>query len=413
MRILMLSQFFPPIIGGEERHVKVLSEALVQRGHDVSVATIKHGDQPDFDIVSGVKIYRLEGMLQRNAVLFTEGQRRHAPPFPDPELTFRLNRVVRAENPDVVHAHNWLLHSYLPLQRIYKKRLVVTLHDYSSVCAKKNMIHAGVPCGGPSIFKCLPCAGEHYGNLKGAVTWLMNSSLGKSGLREVDAFIPVSHAVALRCGLDAKRDEYQVIPTFISRDVTKLQGGQDAHLAKLPKSDFLLFVGDLTRLKGIHTLLAAYGRMRGAPSLVLIGRRCKDTPTELPGNVTLLESWPHAAVLHAWSRCLFGIVPSEGLETCGTVVMEANAFGKPVVASHTGGLSETVIDSKTGILVPPGDVDALHGALLAMLQNGGLRERMGAASLVHSEGYMPDAIVPRIERIYEGAKFSQFAEARR
>lgn len=158
MRILMLSQFFPPIIGGEERHVKVLSEALVHRGHDVSVATIKHGDQPDFDIVCGVKIYRLEGMLQRNAVLFTEGQRRHAPPFPDPELTFRLNRVVRAENPDVVHAHNWLLHSYLPLQRIYKKRLVVTLHDYSSVCAKKNMIHAGVPCGGPSTFKCLPCA---------------------------------------------------------------------------------------------------------------------------------------------------------------------------------------------------------------------------------------------------------------
>jgi len=412
MRILMLSQFFPPIIGGEERHVKVLSEALAQRGHDVSVATIKHGDQPDVEIVSGIKIYRLEGMLQRNAALFTEDQRRHAPPFPDPELTFHLNRVVRAEKPDVVHAHNWLLHSYLPLQWIYKKRLVVTLHDYGSVCAKKNMIHAGVPCGGPAAVKCLPCAGQHYGNLKGAVTWLMNSSLGKSGLSQVDVFIPVSQAVAVRCGLDAKRDQYEVIPTFISNDVTRLRDGQDAYLAKLPKSDFLLFVGDLTRLKGIHTLLAAYGRMRDAPPLVLIGRRCKDTPTELPENVALLESWPHAAVLHAWSRCLFGVVPSEGLETCGTVVMEANAFGKPVVASRTGGLSETVIDNKTGMLVPPGDIDALHSALLTMLQNPDLRQRMGAASRARSEAYMPDAIIPRIERIYERPTVARFAEAR-
>lgn len=409
MRILMLSQFFPPIIGGEERHVKVLSEALVRRGHAVSVATIKQGDQPDVEVASGVKIHRLQGSLQRNAGLFSESQRRHAPPFPDPELMFRLNRIVRAERPDVVHAHNWLLHSYLPLQRIYKKRLVVTLHDYGSVCAKKNMIHEGAPCSGPAPSKCLPCAGQHYGGVKGAVTWLTNASWGRLSLGQVDTFVAVSQSVATRCGLDPKLHQFEIIPTFLGEDVGQLVDGYEHFLALLPKTDFMLFVGDLMRLKGVHTLLEAYRRIENAPPLVLIGRRCKDTPVSLPKNVTMLDSWPHAAILHAWNRCLFGIVPSEGLETCGTVVMEANAFGKPVVACRTGGLPETVLDGKTGILVSPGDVEALRGALLTMLGDHDLRARMGAASLVHAGAYMPKAIVPRIERIYEGSKRASVA----
>lgn len=408
----MLSQFFPPIIGGEERHVKVLSEALSRRGHVVSVATIKQGDQPDVEVQSGVTIHRLQGSLQRRAGLFSESQRRHAPPFPDPELMLGLNRIVRAEKPDVVHGHNWLIHSYLPLQQIYKKRLIVTLHDYSSVCAKKNLIREGTPCAGPTPLKCLPCAGQHYGNVKGAVTWLTNASLGRIGLRQADAFIAVSQSVATRCGLDPKRHQFEIIPTFLSDDVGQLNEGYDDFLALLPKSDFMLFVGDLMRLKGVHTLLEAYSRIENAPPLVLIGRRCKDTPTNLPANVTMLDSWPHGAILHAWNRCLFGVAPSEGLETCGTVVMEANVFGKPVVACRTGGLTETVADGKTGILVPPGDVEALRQALLTMLGDHGLRAKMSAASRVHAGTYMPQAVVPRIERIYQGSKWPSAAGRR-
>ena len=116
MRILMLSQFYPPTIGGEERHVKVLSEALVRRGHDVVVATIRLDDQPEFEVENGVKLYRLCGTLQRSSSLFTEPGRRHAPPFPDPELTWNLDRVMRTERPEIVHAHNWLVRSFLPLR---------------------------------------------------------------------------------------------------------------------------------------------------------------------------------------------------------------------------------------------------------------------------------------------------------
>ena len=50
MRILMLSQFYPPIIGGTEQHVRNLSIELASRGHEVAVATIRHEDQAKFEI---------------------------------------------------------------------------------------------------------------------------------------------------------------------------------------------------------------------------------------------------------------------------------------------------------------------------------------------------------------------------
>jgi len=219
-------------------------------------------------------------------------------------------------------------------------------------------------------------------------------------LRAVDTFIAVSRAVAERCGLDSAGVSYEIIPTFIADDVGRLESGFDDYLQNLPSTPYLLFVGDLTHLKGLHVLLDAYTRLVGAPPLVLIGRRCKDTPARLPPNVTLFESWPHQAVLHAWSRCLFGLAPSVGLETCGTVVMEANAFGKPVVGCGVGGLRDTIRDGITGIHIAPNDVVGLTQAVQTLIDDKDLRERLGNAAYDQADRYMTSTIVPRIEEIY-------------
>ena len=65
MRVLMLAQFYPPMIGGEERHVRNLSLALAKRGHSVTVATTwQHGLQ-EVEAEEGVRIHRLRGTMQR------------------------------------------------------------------------------------------------------------------------------------------------------------------------------------------------------------------------------------------------------------------------------------------------------------------------------------------------------------
>src|SRR5437899_4028640 len=109
MRILMLAQFFyPPTIGGVERHVADLSIELAARGHDVAVATLCHKGFPEFEIDRGVRIHRIRGTMQRVGMLFSESDRRHVPPFPDPELMYALRRIILEERPDIVHAHNWM-----------------------------------------------------------------------------------------------------------------------------------------------------------------------------------------------------------------------------------------------------------------------------------------------------------------
>lgn len=403
MRILHLAQFYAPIIGGEERHVASISQALAARGHEVEVATLAHPDRPDVMVDRGVTVRSIVGWSQRFGALFSDDQRRHAPPFPDPGLTAALARIVSAFRPNVVHGHNWLVHSFLPLKATTDAALVMTLHDYGLACARKTMMRAGAVCAGPSPTRCLPCATDHYGAAVGSVTYLGNAVSSVFERRAVDRFVAVSGAVARACGLVAGTTPYDIVPTFVPDDVATL-APPDARVADLPAGDFVLYVGDLNRNKGIKVLLDAYATLgSGVPPLVLIGRRCADMPTDLPPNVLVRESWPHAAVMHAWSRCLFGIAPSVWPEACGTIVMEGHAVGRPMIASDIGGLSDLVAHNQTGLLVPPGDTGALAAAMRALLEDPARRAAMGDAARTRAETFMAKAIIPRIERIYAEA----------
>jgi glycosyltransferase involved in cell wall biosynthesis len=401
VRILLLSQFYPPIVGGEERHVRNLAAALVQRGHRVAVATLWFPGADAVEHDGEVTVYRLRGTLQRLSWLFAESERRHAPPFPDPELVLGLKRVVAKEQPDVVHAHNWLVTSFLPIKRRYRLPLVVTMHDYGLVCAKKNLMRDGALCAGPGLAKCLTCSASHYGAIKGAITTIGNIASGLLLRRVADMFIPVSRAVARHTGLARARVPFEVIHNFVPNDIGATDATADDPQPDLPDGDYVLFVGDVMQLKGVGVLLKAYASLKGAPPLVLIGRRCADAPKELPPNVRLLAPRPHAAVMQAWRRCLFGVVPSTGPEACATVVMEAMACGKALIGTDIGGTPDLIDDGATGLLVPPGDSEALARAMKHLLDRPQLRADLGAAGLARVESLKARAIVARIERVYE------------
>jgi glycosyltransferase involved in cell wall biosynthesis len=400
MRILLLSQFMPPVIGGEERHVAALGEALAQRGHEVVIATQDDPARQEDGLGNGLVLRSLRGTLQRIGGLFSDPDRRHAPPFPDPELTFGLARIIHAFRPDVVHAHNWLVHSYLPLRLHAEAGFVVTLHDYSLVCARKSLMREGAVCVGPSPGRCLPCAARHYGAPMGAVTYAANAVSGAIERRLVDRFIAVSQAVAAGCGLPRGSAPFSVVPNFISDTLARLDTAPDPRLDALPSGDFMLFVGDLNRNKGAEVLLKAYAALEAAPPLVMIGRRCPDTPAELPPGVHVFESWPHAAVKHAWDRCVFGLAPSVWPEPCASVALEGQAFGKPMIVSDGGGMPDLVAHDETGFVVPTGDPAALGAAMTTLLREPARRAAMGAAARARAQRFTAGAVVPRIERIY-------------
>jgi glycosyltransferase involved in cell wall biosynthesis len=400
MRILLLSQFYPPIIGGEERHVRNLGAALAARGHQVVVGTSRRSGSPNEEMDGAVRVLRLPGTMHRLSGLHTDPERLHAPPFPDPELTFALWRLAADVRPDVVHAHNWIYASFLPVKALTGIPFVVTLHDYGLVCPKKNLMHFGTRlCDGPGLAKCLSCASRHYGAAKATVSTLGNRMTGLAARRLVDRFIPVSRAVARHNGLVDGRTPYEVIPNFVPDDIGAL-GPEDARLRDLPADGFILFAGDLTPQKGVDVLLKAYAHLDRAPPLVLIGRGAAGMRAGLPPNVRVLGPWPHAAIMHAWHRSLFGVVPSVWREPCATVIMEAMASEKAVVATDVGGIPDVVAPGETGLLVPPGDVPALADAMQRLLNDRALLARLSAAALGGVGWLQAGSVVTRIEQVY-------------
>jgi glycosyltransferase involved in cell wall biosynthesis len=389
VRVLLLSQFFAPVIGGEERHVEALAGELLRRGHEVSVATIAIPGEPLAETRDGVRVHRLRTAAQRLPGLFSDPRRPHAPPFPDPELAAGLRRVARLERPDVVHAHNWIAGSALSLRR--DAPIVLTLHDYSHACATKRLMLDGAACPGPAPVRCLRHCVRHYGAVAGPVTAL--GAWAMRGPREaaVSAVIAVSAAVARgsRTGVGIP---LHVIPNFIP-DRLREDAGEPLD------EPFLLFVGDLGRDKGLHTVLDAYRQLAGPPPLVLMGRRVADTPARLPAGVTVRTDCPHDQVIDALRRCRVALAPSVWPDPCPTVVLEAMAAGRALVTTPVGGIPE-LVGADGAVTVPPGDAGSLAAAVRELLADAGARRRLGASARRRSRAFTASAVVPRIETVY-------------
>ena len=404
MRILMLTQFYPPIIGGGAIYARSLGQELASRGHDVAVATLWHEGQEKFELDQSVRVYRIGSSMRRMKWLFSDNSRQYAPPFPDPEAMLELRRVITCERPEIVHSHNWLLYSFLPLKAWSGAKLVVTLHNYSKVCVKTTLMRNGDPCEGPAPGKCINCAIQYYGLPKGIPTLLGHRIMGLAERNVVDMYLAVSQSTAIDNGLVGSHRPYQVIPNFMHDHAAALQGDAEPYLSQLPQEGFLLFAGALSKQKGVDVLLRAYAGLTHAPPLVLIGYQTRDWAAiarNCPANVLILNDWPRYAVIEAWHRSSIALAPSVGPEAFGLVVVEAMSAGRPVIASRIGGMADLVIDGETGLLIEPGDTKALQIAIERLLSNPELRNRMGKAALQKVLEFQASTIVPRIELVYE------------
>jgi glycosyltransferase involved in cell wall biosynthesis len=396
MRILMLTQSYAPSVGGEESLVEALTTEMLARGHHVAIGTLR---QPLGDPVqrpAGARVEALDSAFASLPLVYSDEMRRPAPPLPDPRTVVQLRRLLRDEQPDVVHAHNWLVYSYLPLDKPKGPALVLSLHDYSLVCPTKRFMRGDRVCSGPGPMKCLLCAGEHYGHPKGEAIALASKTLERQLRKHVDLFLPISDAVRARC-MDNGRAPQRVIPDFLN--ALPDPPGADPRLEQLPDEPFILFFGDATVDKGAWELAEAYRSVPEAPPLVFIGR-CFIDGLNARRGVHVLGPWPRELAIEALRRSLFVVVPSILPEPFGLVALETAALGKPVIASDTGGLRDIVRHGETGLLVPPGDRPALRAALLRLIGDADLRLELGEAAAKQATTFSSAAVVPRFEEAY-------------
>ena len=150
-----------------------------------------------------------------------------------------------------------------------------------------------------------------------------------------------------------------------------------ARAANPEQGSYVAYLGRISEEKGIAPLLEAAGRC-GIPLRIAGSGSMVPKLREVPSNVRFVGHLSHGEarelLLHA--RCV--VVPSLCAESFGLSAAEAMALGIPVIASRIGGLPETV-PPNAGILVPPGDVPALAGAMTEVWENPALAKALGAA----------------------------------
>lgn len=405
MRILHLSNLYAPVIGGLERSIATSSEELVRRGHEVTVLTLATSEAHDQETINGVRVVRVRSVANTLVPGLNQDPRKpFHPTMPDPLTSADIARLLRAEHFDVVHSHDWLMYSYLPLRRArFGRPHVHTAHDFGLTCVRKTFARDGRQCPGPSLARCVSCASVQYGGPRSLV---LTAGLHAHRHRGIDALTAISTSVARALGQANLPGDLpvQVVSSLVPDGLDAL--ARDTPRPEwLPDGDYLLFVGALGPHKGIGVLFDAYRRLvdgwtgeRPAPALVCLGTRRDDTPEPPPGTV-IRHDVPHAQVMAAWHGAAAGAVPSLN-EGMGQVAVEAMLAGAPLVASAAGGLTDVVRDGESGLLVPPGDANALHDALLRVLTDPELAARLRAAGRQRGLDFTAARVVPQIEEVY-------------
>jgi len=239
--------------------------------------------------------------------------------------------------------------------------------------------------------------------VRGAVTLAANTWSARRRSDRVSRFAAVSSAVATAVDLRDKSWpsgaslNVEVIPNFIPDDIV---------LDEIPPTGPeapLLYIGDLSPDKGIQTLLDAYRLFDGPPPLVLAGRPGPGSAWTMPDGVQWLGELPHDEVLRLFRSARVVIVPSIWDDPCPTVVLEAMAAGRPVVASASGGIVDMVVDGVTGLLVPPGDASVLAQAISSVLRDPRAAKAFGVAGRNRARQFTVSAVVERVERLYASA----------
>jgi glycosyltransferase involved in cell wall biosynthesis len=400
LRLLIVSDEYPPVVGGAARNIALLAGQLSRRGHSVSVATSWQPQAPALEDDGDVRVHRIRDLTTRMRWISEDPQRHHPPPFADPEAVLRLRRLIADFEPDLVHAYGWMTASLAAALAGSSTPLLVSTHDYGNICAQFTLVRHGQACSGPAPAKCLECAASTYGAVKGAVAvggiWAARPLLR----RKTRAIHSVSRFTADMADRNLRIPGVVpvVIPNFLEAGAG--EPVDEALMEELPSEPFILFVGHLRPYKGIEVLLAAYERIEDPPPMVMVGTIGPDTPDRFPAGVTVFTYVPHATVMAMWDRALFGVSPSIAPEALPSVVLEAMSKGKAVIGSEIGGYGDMIDDGVTGLLVPPGAAEPLAEAMALLGSDDELRERLGRAAAERAREFSPEAVMPQIERLY-------------
>lgn len=301
----------------------------------------------------------------------------------DPALSARIAAEIADFRPDILHADNKdaiLLAATVP--RGAEARIAF-VRDHRFFCAHpvQSMMANGAACAACTL-GCMP-----------PMPWPAGAAI-RAEMRA---------APAMRRRALAQADRILCASAFMARQIEgfglgrPVEAAPNPHPATAPAAcapaahpPEFLFAGNLRAEKGPQILLAALPRLRdalGEVRLVFAGRgpleaALRDGAAAMGAAdaVELTGFLTRAQIEARLARAAAAVAPALWPEPFGRLPLEAAMHGRPCVATALGGYPETIRDGETGILVPPGDADALADALIALARDPARADAMGAAA---------------------------------
>jgi glycosyltransferase involved in cell wall biosynthesis len=352
MRIVHVIHHYWPFIGGIENVVKALAEGMVKLGHEVHVVASRYGAEgrPREEVVNGVHVHRVRSVR-----------------LGYPDLTYPLEYPINLlKSVDVVHGHSQNSLFTVKMIKKAKELGVKTVTHFMAVDALSDHPNALVRLLGPL-----------YGR------WTVLRAIRSSDARLVKS-LRDREMLKSRYGIDAI-----YVPDGVDEELLNTPNKAEEFKAKYGINDpFVVYIGRLHRLKGIDVLIKAISiATREEPiTAVIIGPGDQRPYRELASrlgvgrNVVFTGFVSEEVKISAIDASTALVLPSISnyVEVFSLAITEAWARGKPVVASAVGEVPYRVRHMVNGLLVPPRNPKALAEAILQLIRDRKLGERLGA-----------------------------------
>ncbi len=370
--------------GGMNVYIRELSRQMARRAHTMDVFTRRlDRETPEITIIDErTRVIQIEAgppeaakdSVRRFFQLFTQGVM---------DFQRRDGRTY-----DLVHSHYWLSGSVGRLLKAeWQVPHVVMFHTLGEA---KNRHHLDEREPAYRI------QGERL--VAGEADRIICAGEGEKEMLVRVYGAPAHRVNIVPCGVDTVR-------------FRPMKRGRVRCRLSLPGDEaIILFVGRIEPLKGIDVLIRAVAQLDGPFRLLVIGGDDKDSARKdqlvalaselgIDARVTFLDAVPHRELPLYYNAADICVVPSY-YESFGLVALEAMACGIPVVASRVGGLKDTVLDGRTGYLVPWRCPEPFAERLELLLSNETLRRSLGREARAAAERFRWSEVAAKVEDVY-------------
>lgn len=391
MKVCFISNLYPPyIIGGAEICVKREAEYLNKLGHKVVIISSSPDATQSVEMLGDIKVYRI-GLMNIYSPFSSQNRSTIIKPIYhtinlwSPSSYLFIKRILKKENPDVVHIHNFkgMSLSIFDAVKSLNLPLVFTTHDFSLICLKASLLKSsGELCAEKGKF----C--RFYNHIQNRLVNNKPDVVISPSQFLIDRFIEeglFENTVKLR------------LPLGIELDDQKSEKRYD--------TINFLYVGSLTKHKGVHLLVESFKQIDNENiRLHIVGKGIEESELKMLADsdkrINFRGFMTGTELSDIYSQANVVIVPSIIYDNSPTVIYESFMAGTPVIGSKIGGIPELIEDGYNGFLFDSGDLSSLKFQICKIILNPEVLKKLEVGAYESSKKYNIYTHVNRLENIY-------------